>query len=608
MATGAIEAGRAFVRILTDDSDFRRGLDRTRSYFTQWGAGISRLGKQMFLGGLGLAGGIEAATLTFQNMGAELARAAERTGIAVEQLSQLKYAAAQAGLDFDDLQRGLARMARNITEFEEGSDRGSKAFGILGLSAQSFLGLSPIEKFKLIADRISQITDPTTRAGIAMQIFGSSSGAAAAKLLNLLNQGKSGIDALMERANQLGLTISTDDAKAALELAQRFSDLWNVMKVGAFTIGGLFAPEVRTLVVLLTGAINAVRKFASEHKVLTQSIVTGVTIAAATLLALGGASLVFGRGLLIVGRLLGFGITAFKLFAGVGKTIFSALLTGIPAVISGIGSAITWVIEFASAFTALASVPGLIILGLIALGATIVAIGLAWENFKTDGKFSLFDFPGLKSELSSLATYWKEVWKNLKIETIEAFDGIRAALTSGDWGAAARIAGDYIKLEFDKAINAIESKLLHLAKFDWMEKLVWMEMNMSGMLLGLSDSEKAQIKAQMFPQDSVLAKAHATEIGQDTAQLYADAEAAKRAAPTNEPTWKNPFEEQGEKMEEDFDAAKAIVFGTFNPAALFGLGGKQDKEERQTKAAEQTAKNTKKIADNIGNIKKAVFQ
>ena len=43
------------------------------------------------------------------------------------------------------------------------------------------------------------------------------------------------------------------------------------------------------------------------------------------------------------------------------------------------------------------------------------------------------------------------------------------------------------------------------------------------------------------------------------------------------------------------------VRGTFNAAALSGLGAGNDAADRTAKATEQTAKNTKKVADAVGS-------
>lgn len=75
-----------------------------------------------------------------------------------------------------------------------------------------------------------------------------------------------------------------------------------------------------------------------------------------------------------------------------------------------------------------------------------------------------------------------------------------------------------------------------------------------------------------------------------------EAEAADGAGPKRLPV--SPLKELEERIAElgDVVAGKISVVGTFNPAALQGLGG-GDAMERTARATEQTAKHTKRLAD-----------
>jgi len=73
------------------------------------------------------------------------------------------------------------------------------------VSVEDLAGLSPEQQFKLIADRLAEIEDPTPRAATAMDVFGRSG----TKLLAMLSGGAAGIEELQEQARGLGLTITS---------------------------------------------------------------------------------------------------------------------------------------------------------------------------------------------------------------------------------------------------------------------------------------------------------------------------------------------------------------------------------------------------------------
>ena len=104
--------------------------------------------------------------------------------------------------------------------------------------------LSPDQQFKLIADRLSRIEDPTLKAAMAMKVFGKSG----TQLLPLMAGGAKGIEELQQRARELGLTISKEDADAATLFGDTLDDLWKSIKAGVFAIGAALAPMLTDLI------------------------------------------------------------------------------------------------------------------------------------------------------------------------------------------------------------------------------------------------------------------------------------------------------------------------------------------------------------------------
>lgn len=326
--SSAIRAGRAFVELGTDDTQFLRGLDKAKKTLSAWGTAMRNIGARAFAFGTAGFGGLFGAVKVFTTIGADLARAAQRIGITVEALSQLKFAAEQNGISFESLERDLRRMQRSMGRAAEGTPEVVGALRQLGLSFEDLNKLSPEGKLKALADAMQKIPDGTQKANVAMQLFGQHG--MGTSLIPLLDLGSKGIDKLMRQFDDMGLTMSTKTAAQALELDQRLNVLWTVIRGGAITIGSALTPAFRYLANGLTVAIVAVNRFVKAHEKLAQiggAVALGLT---GSLLAGSAALIVFGTATKIVAFGLGGVIAAFKLFSGVAMlhvTIYKTLMS-----------------------------------------------------------------------------------------------------------------------------------------------------------------------------------------------------------------------------------------------------------------------------------------
>ncbi|HOJ76343.1 MAG TPA: phage tail tape measure protein, partial [Phycisphaerae bacterium] len=198
---------------------------------------------------------------------------AGRTGVSAEALSELGFAAEQSGADLETLETGLRKMQKLIGDAADGSASAGDALGKLGLTLANLQGMAPEQQFKLIADRLSKIEDPTLRAAAAMEIFGKSG----TRLLPLVQDGAKGIEDLQQQARALGLTVSTETAKDAALLNDTLNILWRVLKQGVFVVGSALAPTVVELSNAVTRAVVSVTNWIRQNKAV---VVTAAKVAA----------------------------------------------------------------------------------------------------------------------------------------------------------------------------------------------------------------------------------------------------------------------------------------------------------------------------------------
>jgi len=125
--SGAIRAGRAFVELFADDSKLVRGLHRAEMKLKAWGQSVRDLGLKMAAVGAAVATPLLGAAKAFASVGDTLVHVSERTGISVEALSELSFAADQCGVDMEGLETGIRKMQRTVFEAAKGSKSAQQA-------------------------------------------------------------------------------------------------------------------------------------------------------------------------------------------------------------------------------------------------------------------------------------------------------------------------------------------------------------------------------------------------------------------------------------------------------------------------------------------------
>lgn len=138
-----------------------------------------------------------------------IAKASKVTGIAVEDVSRLKFTAEATGTSFDSLQTGLVRFTSNVVAAARGSEQQLAAFERLGISQKDLKAgeqnLLPL--LQELAEHFSNLKNKTDRAAEARDLFGRDG----TKWLSVLALGRDGLKKMADEADRLGLTIHKTD-------------------------------------------------------------------------------------------------------------------------------------------------------------------------------------------------------------------------------------------------------------------------------------------------------------------------------------------------------------------------------------------------------------
>jgi len=653
--TKGIRAGRAFVELGVSDK-LSAGLRRAQKQLEAFGAGLRAVGIRMAGIGLAAVTSLFGAARMFATVGDDLEEMSQRTGVSVEALSELGFAADIAGSDLETLETGIKHMQRAIVEAADGSEAAQQALAKLGLSAADLAGLSPDEQFKRMADGIARIEDPALRVALAMQIFGRSG----TKLIPLLSDGAAGIEALQEQARRLGLTISTETAHDAAELNDALDSLWRVVRQGVFTIGAALAPTLKDLAEQITRVIVTATDWIKRNR----EVVVWALKMAAAVAATGIALIVLGVTISGIGAALGL---LAGVISGVG-TVFGLIGAAIGALLSPIGLAVAAVVGLGGTllvtsgaggealswlmaqFTRLRDWVGKVVGGIsdalaagdIALAAQVLwlslkviwqqgvaALNKAWlgaKEFFVSTAYSMWYGALAAAEIvfHALEVSWIETTSFLSKTWTRFTSGFQKVWESASSWVAKRmleIQGVFDSgLDVEAAKQAVDQQLeARFAEID------------QGSQRDIAERESRRVSER--DQAAAIHEATLAEIGQSfedaQAALRANTEAgvaesqaaldeakrrleqalaearAKREAAEAEGGPSRLPEDLLSRFDDQIDGlgdllAKGIsVRGTFNAAGVAGLGG-GDAAERTARATEQTAKNTKRLVDAVG--------
>lgn len=243
---------RELLTVLGFDLD-SKGLDAAEKGFV----GLIDLSTKVVAGAAAIGAALVGLAFSAANVGDEAYAASLRVGLTVEQYQRLTFAAKQSNVSAGELEGGLRQVARSADTATRKGGETARAYALLGVKVTDSNGKLRSSGDILIdaAEGLKNVENGSQRAAIAQTLFGRSG----QRLLPLLLEGKQGIEALMERADQLGFVLSEKDAKAGDELNDAMEELQLGIAGVSRRLGVQLIPAVLRAVKALTDLLIANR-------------------------------------------------------------------------------------------------------------------------------------------------------------------------------------------------------------------------------------------------------------------------------------------------------------------------------------------------------------
>ena len=240
-------ASNTKVVITGDTSGAVAAVNRLKGELTS----LSTLSSKAFAFGGGIAGaavvaGLSSITKQVIDTGDALSKMSVKTGVAVEDLSKLEYAANLSGVSFEQLEKGLVTLGQQIGSAGAGNAEAAKKFESLGVSVRDSGGkLRPtIEVFYDIADAIAALPEGAAQTNAAIDIFGAKVGR---DMVVALAGGSEAIKAMGQELTDLGGVMSTELAKASEEFNDNLDRLAKLSSTAGIAIGNALLPSLNKL-------------------------------------------------------------------------------------------------------------------------------------------------------------------------------------------------------------------------------------------------------------------------------------------------------------------------------------------------------------------------
>lgn len=172
----------------------------------------------------------------------DLGDVADRLGVNVERLQELRYAAERGGMGVQNFDVALRRFIRRAAEAAKGTGAAKNAFKELGVTLRDTNGrLKPSEVLlHEVADSMRGIQNPADKLRLAFQMF-DTDGAA---MVNVLANGSDGMKEMAAEAQRLGLVLSEDTVRSAQAITDNFEMAGNVIGGMVNRLTAFLAPAI----------------------------------------------------------------------------------------------------------------------------------------------------------------------------------------------------------------------------------------------------------------------------------------------------------------------------------------------------------------------------
>ena len=149
-------------------------------------------------------------------------------------VSSLNALSTVGHMDLDAVGASIGHLERTLSEAALTGNAASAMLARLGLSARDLSQMLPDQQLRVLADALKNVKNQADRLRISQELFGKHGGM---EMLQVMQNGAKGLDALQKKAEQFGLNFTEAQASAV----RKSNKLWSEWKMGIQGLGNSLA-------------------------------------------------------------------------------------------------------------------------------------------------------------------------------------------------------------------------------------------------------------------------------------------------------------------------------------------------------------------------------
>ena len=241
--------GTLTIDMVLKTTGLKQGMDKAERDMDAHARKMNELGRKIGVGigtaiSVGIAGVISAggffAAITKDaiDFADQMRDMSLHTGIGVEKLSELAYAARSTGVDLQTLEGAMTKLAKAAREGMDVNSSKGKLFAALGISVDDLKNLETL--VPKLADAFAALPESTTKTALALELMGRSG----AELIEFMNQGSDGLKDFADRARELGIIIDEETAAKADQFKDSLDDVQLAVKGLGIRVASELLPKL----------------------------------------------------------------------------------------------------------------------------------------------------------------------------------------------------------------------------------------------------------------------------------------------------------------------------------------------------------------------------
>jgi hypothetical protein len=204
--------------------------------------------------GIATAVGLFNLAKSASDYGSKIHDIAQQTGLGAETISTLKFAAEQAGKSIETVANGLSIFEKNVGKAAQGGKEATAVMKRLGIDPQAAINDLDGALAKVFL-RISQLKPGIEQNTAAQEAFGKSG----KELIGVITDVGGNFDEFKQKAKELGVVLTDEDARAAEEFGDSLDKLKSQAQGVAFQFARQFMPDI-------TQAMDEVSKYFTANQ------------------------------------------------------------------------------------------------------------------------------------------------------------------------------------------------------------------------------------------------------------------------------------------------------------------------------------------------------